>query len=416
MLVHWIWLAARPGLNEREKVAVLEYFSDPEAAFCAREDALRKVEGLSPNAVAALTDKNLNEAEQILHRCAEKQIHICTYRDGAYPARLKNIPDPPVVLYCKGVLPDLDGQPVISVVGTRKCSSYGISTAQRMGYQIAACGAVIVSGAAKGIDTAAMTGAMTAGGKVVGVLGCGVDVVYPASARQLYRDTEQAGCLVSEYPPGTAPFKWNFPKRNRIISGLSCGVLVVEAPEISGALITARQAAEQGRDVFVVPGNIDMPSFAGSNALLREGAIMAGSGWDVVGEYQPQYPDKVHKNIRIEEGKLNLPGNGEQAVPKVAQNPASPAERKTFDRKKEKITVDKEPSCAYSDVGGDYQPASPEEALLLHKLGADIWQVDELIAETSLPAAKVLSLLTLLEIKGVVARLPGRQVRRTNKA
>ena len=143
---------------------------------------------------------------------------------------------------------------------------------------------------------------------------------------------------------------------------------------------------------------------------------MAGSGWDVVGEYQPQYPDKVHKNIRIEEGKLNLPGNGEQAVPKVAQNPASPAERKTFDRKKEKITVDKEPSCAYSDVGGDYQPASPEEALLLHKLGADIWQVDELIAETSLPAAKVLSLLTLLEIKGVVARLPGRQVRRTNKA
>ena len=414
MLVHWIWLATRPGLHDREKVAVLEYFADPEAAFCAREAAFHKVEALSENAVAALTDKNLSEAEEILRQCAKKQIHICTYRDGTYPARLRNITDPPVVLYCKGVLPDWDGQPVIGVVGTRKCSGYGISTAQRLGYQIAACGAVVVSGAAKGIDTAAMTGAMTAGGKVVGVLGCGADVIYPASAKQLYRDTEQLGCLITEFPPGTAPLKWNFPKRNRIISGLSCGVLVVEAPEDSGALITARQAAEQGRDVFVVPGNIDMPSFAGSNALLREGAIMAGSGWDVVGEYQAQYPDKVHKNIYVDEGKLNLQQSEEQFTSKVAQIPTSPEEKKTFDKKKEKITVDKGSSSAYSDVGS-YQPASSEEALLLEKLGVDTWQVDALIAQTALPAGKVLSMLTLLEIKGVVSRLPGRQVRRKNK-
>ena len=414
MLVHWIWLAARPGLNDREKIAVLEYFSDPEAAYYAPAEAFGKVEGLSSSAVAALTDRNLSEAENILRQCTEKQIHICTYRDGAYPARLKNIPDPPVVLYCKGVLPDLDGQPVIGVVGTRKCSGYGISTAQRLGYQIAACGAVVVSGAAKGIDTAAMTGAMTAGGKVVAVLGCGVDVVYPASARQLYQDTQHAGCLISEFPPGTAPLKWNFPKRNRIISGLSCGVLVVEAPEGSGALITARQAAEQGRDVFVVPGNIDMPSFAGSNALLRDGAIMAGCGWDVVGEYQAQYPDKVRKNSETGEGKLDYLRNPEQSVPKVAQKPVSPEEKKTFDRKNEKITVDKQPSCAYSDVGG-YQPTSPEEKLLLDRLGDKVWLVDELIAGTGLSTGKVLSMLTLLEIKGVVSRLPGRQVKRKNK-
>ena len=414
MLVHWIWLAARPGLNDREKVAVLEYFSDPEAAFYAPAEAFSKVEGLSSRAVASLSDKNLSEAEDILYQCTEKQIHICTYRDGAYPARLKNIPDPPVVLYYKGVLPDFDGHPVIGVVGTRKCSGYGITTAQRLGYQIAACGAVVVSGAAKGIDTAAMTGAMTAGGKVVGVLGCGADVVYPASARQLYRDTQQAGCLISEFPPGTAPLKWNFPKRNRIISGLSCGVLVVEAPDDSGALITARQAAEQGRDVFVVPGNIDMPSFAGSNALLREGAIMAGSGWDVVGEYQSRYPDKVHKNIHIGEGVLEIPENVERSMPKVAQKTSSPAEKKTFDRRKEKITVDKEDSCAYSDVDS-YRPATPEEAMLLEKLGKDTWQIDELIAVTELSAGKVLSLLTLLEIKGVVERLQGQQVRRKNK-
>ena len=415
MLVHWIWLAERTGLNEREKVAVIEYFSEPEAVYYAGEDALGKVEGLSSQGVAALTDKSLSEAESILRLCGEKQIHICTYRDGAYPVRLKHIPDPPLVLYYKGVLPDLDGQPAIGVVGTRKCSGYGISSAQRLGYQIAACGAVIVSGVAKGIDSAAMTGAITAGGKVVGVLGCGVDVVYPASSRSLYRDTEQSGCLLSEFPPGTPPYKWNFPRRNRIISGLSCGVLVVEAPAVSGALITARRASEQGRDVFVVPGNIDMPSFAGSNALLREGATMAGSGWDVVSEYQAQYPDKVHKYIQIDDGKLNLPENREQSLEKVAQKPASPAEKKTFDRKEEKITVDKQPSCAYSDVGSDYQPSSPEEALLLSTLGAETWQIDALIAALELPAAKVLSLLTLLEIKGIVSRLPGRQVSRKNK-
>ena len=411
MLVHWIWLAARPGLSDREKVAVLEYFSDPEGAYYAPAEAFCKIDGLSANAREALGDKNLTEAENILRKCSEKQIHICTWQDATYPAKLKNIPDPPVVLYCKGVLPDLDGYPVIGVVGTRKCSGYGITTAQRLGYQIAACGAVVVSGAAKGIDTAAMTGAMTAGGKVVAVLGCGVDVVYPASARELYRDVQQTGCLISEFPPETPPLKWNFPKRNRIISGISCGVLVVEAPEGSGALITARQAAEQGRDVFVVPGNIDMPSFAGSNALLRDGAIMAGSGWDVVGEYQAQYPDKVHKQTPVEEGKLNSLENPEHSMAKVAQKPKTMVEKKTFDREKEKIIVDKDASCAYSDVGG-YQPATQEERILLEKLGGDTWLIDELIAQTGMPTGKVLSLLTLLEIKGVVQRIQGQQVRR----
>ena len=415
MLVHWIWLATRLGLREQDKVAVLEHFADPESAYYAREAGYRGVEGLSKGAVQALKDKDLSEAEEILRRCTEKQIHICTYHDGTYPARLKNIPDPPLVLYCKGVLPDLNGLPVIAVVGTRKYSAYGISAAKRMGYQIACCGGVVVSGAAKGIDSAAMTGALTAGGTVIGVLGCGVDVVYPASSRSLYLETQQHGCLVSEFPPGTAPLKWNFPKRNRIISGLSCGVLVVEAPETSGALITARRAAEQGRDVFVVPGNIDMPSFAGSNALLRDGAIMAGCGWDVVGEYQALYPDKVHKSAAPYRETAAFPYNEEQSALKVAQNPASPAKTEIFDRKKEKITIDKKPSCAYSDVVSGYEPATPEEKLLLDRLGGTAWIVDELIAETGLPAGKVLSMLTLLEIKGVVVRLPGRQVKRKNK-
>jgi len=408
MLVHWIWLAVKTGMNEREKVAVLEHFSDPEKVFYASEKAYRSLEGISPNAVQALLDKDLSESQQILRRCTDERIHICTYYDGAYPTRLKNIADPPLVLYCKGVLPDLNEQPVIAVVGTRKFSAYGISAAKRMGYQIARCGAVVVSGAAKGIDSAAMTGALTGGGTVIGVLGCGVDVVYPASNHSLYQDVQLQGCLVSEFPPGTPPLKWNFPKRNRIISGLSCGVLVVEAPENSGALITARRAAEQGRDVFVVPGNIDMPSFMGSNALLRDGAIMAGCGWDVVGEYRALYPDKVHKD--------SMPYREEERfVPKVAQKPNSPAKTETFDRKKEKITIDKGSTCAYSDVVGEYTPASPEEKLLLDSLGTDTRLVDELIAETGLSAGKMLGMLTMLELKGVLERLPGKQIKRKNK-
>jgi len=302
------------------------------------------------------------------------------------------------------------------MVGTRRPSAYGLSVARRMGYQIARCGGVVVSGVASGIDAAAMTGAMTGDGVVVGVLGCGADVVYPASNRSLYLDAERRGCLISEFPPGTPPYKWNFPKRNRIISGLSCGVLVVEAPEGSGALITARQAADQGRDVFVVPGNVDMPGFAGSNALLRSGAILAANGWDVVGEYEAMYPGKLRKDAPKGQTGSNVREYHEsQSLAKVAQKPSEFPKKKLFDRKKEKITIDKEEPCAYSDQSDSYIPGSEAEKQLLDCLGTDERLVDELIAETKLPTGKVLGMLTLLEIKGVVVRLPGKRVKRKHK-
>ena len=246
MLIHWIWLATRPDMNDREKLVALEHFHDPEDIFFAQAEHYGQVTGLSENAVEALKDKNLLPAEQVLADCARGKIHILTFRDGAYPARLKNISDPPLVLYYKGTLPDFDGLPVIGVVGTRKASLYGMTAAKRLGYQIGRCGGMVVSGAASGIDGVAMQGALSADTPVVGILGCGVDVVYPLSNKGLFADTERHGCLISEFVPGTPPYKWNFPKRNRIISGIADGVLVVEAPEKSGALITARQALEQG--------------------------------------------------------------------------------------------------------------------------------------------------------------------------
>ena len=188
MLVHWIWFAHRPGLNDRDKMALLQHFRDPEDIYFADDGAFDAI-GLSGDAKTALREKNLTSAEEILEACDREKLHILTCQDAAYPARLKNIADPPTVLYYKGRLPDFDGSPVIGVVGTRKASAYGLTTAKRMGYQIARCGGIVVSGMAYGIDGMAMSGALTAGAPAVGVLGCGADIVYPVSNRALFRDT-----------------------------------------------------------------------------------------------------------------------------------------------------------------------------------------------------------------------------------
>ena len=402
MLIHWIWLATRPGLSDRQKLAVLDTFRDPEEVFYAEKESFSNVQGMTQAGAEALCDKNLTQAKEILNDCVEKGIQICTYHDGAYPARLKNIADPPLILYYKGNLTGLDDSPVIGVVGTRKASAYGLTTSKKMGYQIAKCGGILVSGLAEGNDGSAMAGALTAGGKVIGVLGCGVDVVYPPMHRSLYRDTEKNGCLISEFPPKTPPYKWNFPKRNRIISGLSNGVLVVEAPYKSGSLITAREAADQGRDVFVVPGNIDVPTFHGSNALLRDGAIAVSSGWDVVSEYAAVYPDKIRK----ENGETVFLSEQEKVLPKVAQKPETPAKNPLFDRKKEKKPIDNGPKKTYSDQ----QNLSDEERELLKPLQKGEALVDDLIAASGLPAGKVLSMLTMLQIRGIVELLPGKRV------
>ncbi|MBP3478408.1 MAG: DNA-processing protein DprA [Oscillospiraceae bacterium] len=401
MIAHWIWLATRPGLNDRMKRIVLDAFSDAEDVYFADREAYATVEGVSSEIVDALADKDLKEAKKILDVCMTKGIKICTYQDEEYPARLKNIVDPPLVLYYKGQIPDLDSNPVIGVVGTRKASGYGMNTAHQMGYQIARCGGIVVSGAADGIDAMAMQGALLAGTPVVGVLGCGADVIYPTCNRKLYADTEKRGCLLTEFPPGTRPLRWNFPKRNRIISGLSNGVLVVEAPERSGALITARAAADQGRDVFVVPGNIGVESCVGSNALLREGAISVSCGWDVVSEYQFLYPDK------ISQGTLQT----EKPERKVAQTPRVPEKAPVCDRKKENKPIDNCGAEAYSDQRNVLPELTPEQKQILQLLDKECL-VDDLISQLKLPTGKVLSALTMLQIKGLIRQLPGKRVER----
>lgn len=402
MLVHWIWLTTRSGMNDRTRLAVLEHFGDAEDVYCAGGESLRQVEMLTEEGFQALCDKDLRPAQKILAQCADGDIRILTYHDSLYPNRLKHISDPPLVLYYKGTLPNLDELPVIGVVGTRRGSTYGLNAARRMGYQIGKCGGVIVSGLAAGIDTMAMKGALAAQSTVIGVLGCGADVVYPASSRELYAQTQRSGCIITEYPPETPPAKWNFPRRNRIISGLCCGVLVVEAPERSGALITARQAAEQGRDVFVVPGNIDVTSCQGSNALLRDGGAAVSSGWDVMQEYEHQYPDV----IRRFDGSLQIAipePEREKEELKVAQITKIP----TSKPRKKKKDIDNGVSSPYIDVEKPVPKLSAEEQAVVACLRGGKRLADDVITELGNSAGQILATLTILEVKGFVRRLPG---------
>ena len=409
MRIHWIWLATRPDLSDRKKRAVLEVFPDPEDAYLADEKAFADME-LSAEELASLLDKNLTQAEKILEICEEKDIRICVLSEEDYPFRLKNIDDPPMVLYYRGQLPDFDKAPAIAAVGTRKASAYGLTAARQLGFQLVRCGAILVSGGADGIDGAAMEGALKAGGIVVGVLGNGADVVYPKCNRRLFEDTRLRGCLLSEFPPETPPYKWNFPKRNRIISGLCNGVLVVEAPARSGALITARQALEQGRDVLAMPGNVGVDTSQGTNELLRSGAILARDGWDVVEEYQHLYPKTVRRYDLAKAQLQLLTPDREEPETKVAQEPQKPAKKAKNDKKQEKKPVDKEEKPVYSDLSARMASLSEQERHLVEKIENECL-VDELIVRTGLPAGKVLAMLTLLEVRGFVKTLPGRRVK-----
>lgn len=416
MLIHWIWLATRPSITDRAKVMMLQHFSDPEDIYFADDESFAHVEGLTRDGAEALRDKDLRKSQEILEECARKKIHILTYQDAVYPSRLKHIPDPPLVLYYKGSLPDFDGSPMIGVVGTRKASAYGVQTAKRMGFELAKCGGIVVSGMAAGIDGIAMGGALSAGGMVVGVLGSGADVIYPQSNRALYRDLERYGCILSEFPPGTEPFKWNFPKRNRIISGLSCGVLIVEAPAKSGSLITANQALEQGRDVFVVPGNVDVPTLAGNYRLMRDGATPVSTGWEIMSEYEALYPDKVHKDPACSHQRAypdevqKAAREAERPAPKVAQKAGTPEKsggKKAASRKK---VIDNTAQSSYSDVNKNHPELTETQRAIVAALQVGERLMDDVIVEVGLPVHQVSSDLTMLTIKGIVKKLPGNRI------
>lgn len=406
---YWIWFSLCPELKMHSRQALLEAFGSAEEIYRASEDALAQIPELTKKELAALSDRDLTAAGKIYDQCIRKGIQICVFTDLQYPARLKNIPDPPMVLYYKGRLPDWEAGPVIGVVGTRKATVSGVRNAKSLGFQIGRCGAIVVSGAADGIDGAAMEGALLSGCPVVGVLGCGADVIYPKCNRELYGKTEQLGCLITEYPPGTKPYKWNFPHRNRIISGLSNGVVVIEAPTRSGALDTAQHALDQGRDVYALPGSVEHENYRGNNALLRSGATLVRDGWDVMAEYAPRYPRAARLYAQQTANPDPMPGEELQTEAKVAQKTPALEKKPANDKEKEKKPVDNKAKQPYSDVRETLASLPEAERYLAEKL-LEPRLVDDLIAEEGGASGKVLGALTMLEIRGLLTRLPGNRV------
>lgn len=387
-LKYWLWLSNLRGLGNQTRLFLLRRFSSPEEIYYADGGELLLTEGIRREDADILADKRLDTAEKILADCTRLDIRILTIQDAEYPGRLKNIYDPPVLLYVKGRLPAFDEEAAIAVVGTRDCSPYGVACARKLGHGLAAGGAVVVSGLAKGVDAEASRAALRAGGFVVGVLGNGVDVVYPYSSRSLYEDIAAAGALISEYPPGTEPVGRHFPVRNRIISGLCVATLVVEAPEKSGALITAETALEQGRDVFAVPGPIDAPGSVGCNRLIRDGAGLVAEASDILREYAGRFPGK----LLLDRSHTPAPQEGYEV------------------EEKEKVPARAvPPSFSLSKSG-----LTDDQMALLRLLDDDEPSiVDDLIDRSGIPTRRVLSALTLLELENLVLQHSGKRYTRT---
>jgi DNA processing protein len=282
-LKYWIWFSSLVKISPRRRLSLLEYFSDPAYLWECPETDLKRLPLCTPRVIEAITDKQCRRDVPGTVEAIEKcNATIITIRDSIYPEALRSIPDAPAVLYCRGKL--VKDEICVAVVGSRRATCYGLDMAKRLSRDLAGRGVTIVSGMARGIDSKAHLGALEAGGRTVAVLGCGVDVVYPYENSGLMGRIFQSGAVISEYLPGTQPIPFNFPLRNRIISGLSQGVTIIEANEKSGSLITAEFALEHGREVFAVPGNINSVNSSGTNRLIKDGAKLVTDAGDILEE------------------------------------------------------------------------------------------------------------------------------------
>ncbi|MEP7292020.1 MAG: DNA-processing protein DprA [Chloroflexota bacterium] len=349
---YWLGFSLVPGIGPRRLLGLTQAFGDLHSAWRASETRLRAA-GLdretAANLLRAQTQLDL-DAEML--RVERAGAALLTPEDAAYPALLKNLPDPPLALYVRGALTPADDL-ALAVVGTRKATSYGRDAAAHFSRQLARQGVTIVSGLAHGIDAAAHRSTLEAGGRTIAVIGCGIDRVYPTDHAELARQIARQGAIISEFPVGSKPEAHHFPRRNRIISGLSLGVLIVEAPEQSGAMITATLAAEQGREVFAVPGSIFNAASGGTNRLIQDGAKLVITIEDILDE-------------------LNI------------------ARRKV------------EARVLTKQIAPPGTPAGVQEKALLHYLTVEPLPVDELVRRSSLPTSEVLGTLTLLELQGYV--------------
>lgn len=292
--VYWLWLslAVTPGAVTFAKL--LEVSSDPEVIYGLDKDELVSIIGSRSRDLLALSDKRLDRAEEILDFCTSRGVGILLYSDPEFPKALRDISNPPVLLYYRGVLPDFEKLFCVSVVGMRRLSDYGRRNAFSIAYDLSRAGATVVSGMAIGIDGVAHAAALSAGGITVAFMGSGIDVCYPSQHKRLAQEIVKTGCVFTEYPPGTRPEKYNFPQRNRLISGISEATLVIEGKERSGALLTARCAKDQGKSLYALPGNVGNVTSELSNLLIKNGASLITGADDIVRDFEEAAQGKLN--------------------------------------------------------------------------------------------------------------------------
>lgn len=401
-LKYWLWLSTRKGLSNTGICELLDYFGTPEAIHFAGDWEYNELSGLSGQAKASLIDKSMDEPNRILSECERLGQRILTMADAGYPERLRNIYDAPAVLYLKGRDISFDEEAVIALIGARKPSGYGIAQAQRLGHDLAAQGAVVVTGLAQGLDSEGARGALRGGGVVCGVMGCGLDVVYPKASRFLLQDVAATGLLISEYPPGTPPKGEHFPPRNRIISGLSLGVVVVEGGYRSGTSITAHSALDQGRDVFAVPGPVDGPMSYMPNLLIRKGeAKLITSATDVLEEYEYLFPGKIDLRPGL---APDTPAIAPGVQPRSEEEPPAKPPQET--KQAQQAPEETIPTIHWRKL----TPALTDDqrdVMLMLRDGPMV--MDELIEATQIPARRCSSAVTMLQLAGFVREELGKR-------
>lgn len=358
---YWLWLKGIQGIGTKKFLSLYKHFGDIKKVYYAKEMDFVGIPNINKRDIKnILKNKDMEKVFEDINKLKKQKVDVILYKDKHYPSMLKEIYTPPSILYCKGEMP-INGV-AMSIVGSRKASYYGLKMAEKLAYELASLGITIVSGMARGIDTYAHRGAIQAKGRTIAVLGCGVDVIYPQENSELMKEIEKKGLVISEFPLTTLPKANNFPARNRIISGLSLGTIVIEAGEKSGSLITAEFALEQGRNVYAIPGNIDNQTSKGTNNLIKEGAKVVTSVEDIVEDILPYLTSEV--------SLLNRECKQESKL--------------------------------------EYKNLSTEEKIIIEKIKMGYTDGDEIIRACGYSASVVNSCLIMLELKGLIKKYTNR--------
>lgn len=412
-LLKWIWLSLALGGANDATAPLLDAFGTAEAIYDTKQKKFSCVPEMKWGTRRALSKKSLSRAAQILDSCEQKGINILVYTDERFPELLRTIKNPPVLLYYRGELPDLNRRLCLAAVGTRSMSEYGMTSAYKISYDLTRAGALIVSGMALGIDGVCAAAALAAGGETVAVLGCGIDVLYPKQHRVLCEEICRHGVIVSEYPPSTLPLARHFPERNRLISGMCCATLAFEGGEDSGAMITARAALAEKRAVYALPGDVDKEGSRGMNLLLDEGALPLLSAKDII--YRYRY---THRSTSINalhtaeyvEPLLDTEQLKSLGVLKQEKRKLRKTEESTYAKESAAPAREKEAEPPSEELLSSLPPIQAEILRCIyackdHASADDIYALPYSYGELS-------AAMTQMEIRGLIRRLPGSMIGR----